>query len=255
MLGGLDGTKSRSQLNSDIKGLARNLDKLKIYAELDPNQAKQLQNQLKKLEVELNNITVSDAVINGLVKRINDSLQGIQITNIGFNNVTNQARNAGQQIGNLISNEAEKAISNVSSRSIGRYFRVSSSDSNEFRNEMEKLVSQWTNAKGKLTDVKIDTRTTYDKDAGENIERLHQATVTYSNELDEVIKKTIAWRQIGTTTNAKGEEEILRGFVEVASQYSKSIETANQKTDDFIAKRKKMEAKLSRQLESKKKDN
>lgn len=254
LLGGLDGTKSRSQLNSDIKGLARNLDKLKIYAELDPNQAKQLQNQLKKLEVELNNITVSDAVINGLVKRINDSLQGIQITNIGFNNVTNQARNAGQQIGNLISNEAEKAISNVSSRSIGRYFRVSSSDSNEFRNEMEKLVSQWTNAKGKLTDVKIDTRTTYDKDAGENIERLHQATVTYSNELDEVIKKTIAWRQIGTTTNAKGEEEILRGFVEVASQYSKSIETANQKTDDFIAKRKKMEAQLSRQLESKKKD-
>ena len=32
----------------------------------------------------------------------------------------------------------------------------------------------------------------------------------------------------------KGEEEILRGFVEVASQYSKSISEASTKTDNFV---------------------
>ena len=37
--------------------------------------------------------------------------------------------------------------------------------SNAFRKEMDKLVSSWTNGKGKLTDVKIQTRTSYDADA------------------------------------------------------------------------------------------
>ena len=82
LLGGLDGTKTRSQLNSDIKGLARNLEKLKIYAEIDPNQAKQLKQQMKTLQIELNNVTVSDAAINGLVNSINSKLKGIQIPNI-----------------------------------------------------------------------------------------------------------------------------------------------------------------------------
>ena len=69
-------------------------------------------------------------------------------------------------------------------------------------------------------------------------------TVTYKNELDEVIKKTIAWRQIGTTTNDKGEEKILRGFVEVAGQYSKSLDTATAKTDNFAKKQKETVANL-----------
>lgn len=244
MIAGLDGTQSRNQLNSDIKGLSRHLDKLKLYTEIDKNQVIQLQNQLKKLQIDLNTVTVTDAAINGLVQKINAGLQNIQINNINVGNISSQAQQAGQQIGKLISDSAEQAISNVSSKNIGRYFRIDSSTSNQFRTEMEKLVSEWTNAKGKLTDLNIQTRTSYDKDADANITRLHQATVTYKNELDEVIKKTIAWRQIGTTTNAKGEEEILRGFVEVAGQYSKSLDTATVKTDNFAKKQKETVANL-----------
>ena len=81
-IAGLDGTQSRNQLNSDIKGLARNLDKLKLYTEIDKNQVTQLQNQLKNLQVQLNNVTVSDAVINGLVAKINAGLQNVTIGNI-----------------------------------------------------------------------------------------------------------------------------------------------------------------------------
>ncbi len=95
----LDDTQSRNQLNSDIKGLSRNLDKLKLYAEIDKNQVTQLQNQLKNLQIQLNNVTISDSAINGLVAKINASLQNINIGNI---NIGNQSQNVGQQIGNNI---------------------------------------------------------------------------------------------------------------------------------------------------------
>lgn len=220
----LDEAKSKENINkTDIPNLQTQLDKLKIQVELDPKSAQKLADDIGKL--------------------IN---QKIVISNIGVDQ--SNLSKTGQQVGQIISDSAEKAISNVSSKNIGKYFKVSSSDSRQFQAEMEKLVSGWTNGKGKVTDINIQTRTSYDKDAGENIERLHQATVTYKNELDEVIKKTIAWRQIGTTTNAKGEEEILRGFVEVAGQYSKSIDTVSVKTDNFVEKQKKAVADLTNKL-------
>ena len=165
-----------------------------------------------------------------------------------FSNIEKLAQSAGKGIGRnfgqLISSSAEQAISNVSSTGINKYFKVSASDSNAFRKEMDKLVSSWTNGKGKLTDIKIQTRTSYDKDADENIERLHQAQVTYNNELGETIKKTIAWRRIGTTQNAKGEDIPLRGFVEVSSQYSKSLDIAKSKTDNFVKQQKQAASNL-----------
>lgn len=209
----LDEAKSKKHINEDIVKIQKQIDELKIKAEIDP---KTITSLTKQLEGILN--------------------QKITLSNIGVDK--NQVRKSGQQIGQIISDSAEKAIGYVTSKNIGKYFKVSSSDSKQFQVEMEKLVSGWTNGKGKVTDINIQTRTSYDQEAEENIERLHQATVAYKNELDEVIKKTIAWRQIGTTTNDKGEEVPLRGFVEVAGQYSKSIEAANAKTDNFIEKQK-----------------
>lgn len=109
-IAGLDGTQSRNQLNSDIKGLARNLDKLKLYAEIDKNQVTQLQHQLKNLQVQLNNVTVSDAVINGLVAKINAGLQNVNIGNINVGNIGNQAQQVGQQIGATIAQGVNSAI-------------------------------------------------------------------------------------------------------------------------------------------------
>ena len=113
MIAGLDGTQSRNQLNSDIKGLARNLDKLKLYTEIDKNQIIQLQNQLKKLQIDLNTVTVTDAAINGLVQKINDGLKNIQISNINIGNVGNQAQQVGQQIGNNIGQQITQSISSA----------------------------------------------------------------------------------------------------------------------------------------------
>ena len=93
LIAGLDSTKSKSNLNSQINGLARNLDKLKLYAEIDKNQVTQLQHQLKNLQIQLNNVTVSDTVINGLVAKINAGLQNVNIGNINISGVGNQINN------------------------------------------------------------------------------------------------------------------------------------------------------------------
>ena len=111
LVGSLEGTKSRNQLNSDIKGLARNLDKLKLYTEIDKNQVAQLQNQLKKLQIDLNTVTVTDAAINGLVQKINAGLQNITIGNINIGNVNTQAQQVGQQIGNNIAQGVSSGVS------------------------------------------------------------------------------------------------------------------------------------------------
>lgn len=226
--------------------------KIALGAILDANVKGDIDKQLKAmndLSVIISKATLSTDVINDIKRQL--SQNGIDI-NLVFGNtsqITSQAQQVGRQIGKLISDSAEQAISNVSSENIGRYFRIDSSTSNQFRTEMEKLVSVWTNAKGKLTDLNIQTRTSYDKDANANVTRLHQAIVTYKNELDEVIKKTIAWRQIGTTTNAKGEEKILRGFVEVAGQYSKSLDAATVKTDNFAKKQKETVTNLQNTID------
>lgn len=101
-IAGLDDTQSRNQLNSDIKKLEGNLNKLKLYAEIDKNQVTQLQHQLKNLQVQLNNVTVSDAVINGLVAKINAGLQNVNISNVNIDNIGNQARQTGEKIAQQI---------------------------------------------------------------------------------------------------------------------------------------------------------
>lgn len=221
--------------------------KIALGALLDANAKGDIDKQLnaiKDLSVTISKATLSNDVINDIKRQLTQNGIDLKLVFGNTSQITNQAKQTGQQIGKIISDSAEQAISNVSSKNIGRYFRIDSSTSNQFRAEMEKLVSEWTNAKGKLTDLNIQTRTSYDKETDANITRLHQATVTYKNELDEVIKKTIAWRQIGTTTNDKGEKEVLRGFVEVAGQYSKSLDTATAKTDNFVKKQKEAVANL-----------
>ena len=228
----LDEAKSKGNINSDMGTLQGQIDKLKIQAEIDPKTAQKLASDIEKLVNQ--KITISNIEV--------DTTQTVK-----------SAQKTGQQIGEAISDAASKAINNVSSKNIGKYFKVSPSDSKQFQNEMEKLVNGWTNGKGKVKDINIQTRTSYDEKSGQNVERLHQALVTYENELNEVVKKTIAWRQIGTKTNNNGEEEALHGFVEVAGQYSKSLDTVTAKTDNFAKKQKETIANMQntiKQIES-----
>lgn len=234
---------------------------IELQAKLDEASLKGIKGDLEQLQKEFNELKIKPIIdeqaLSNLSRKINKIFTDnkIPISNIEVDTTqaVKSAQKTGQQIGETISDAASKAINNVSSKNIGKYFKVSPSDSKQFQNEMEKLVNGWTNGKGKVKDINIQTRTSYDEKSGQNVERLHQALVTYENELNEVIKKTIAWRQIGTKTNNNGEEEALHGFVEVAGQYSKSLDTVTAKTDNFAKKQKETIANIQntiKQIES-----
>ena len=151
----------------------------------------------------------------------------------------------------LISDSAQSAINAVTSKSIDRAFEVDEDKSLAFKREMENLVSQWTDSKGKLTDIKINTETFYDSETGRNIERISRAQVTYNNELGETIKKTIALRQIDSESSmVDGKEKVspVYGFVEVAGQYSKSLGKTKTQTDAFVKQQKQSVANLTNQI-------
>lgn len=226
---------AKQTLESEIANIKRQLSKdksLAITAHLSDNSLATIQHQL-------------DAISKNLSIKINTvDLQ--QLTN----GIPNIAKQAGQNFGKIMSDAAEKSIKDVTSQRIGKYFTVTDDDSREFQSQMKKLVSQWTKGKGNLVDVKIDTQTVFDKEVGENVERLRQATVKYTNAAGEAIKKTIAWRQIGTTLDQKGKEVPLYGFVEAASQYSKAIDEASVKTDNFIKKKNKLTTDYTKNINS-----
>lgn len=224
--------------------------KILLKAIVDAKDTQAQLNAIKNLSVKIEKLNLDQSAITELRNQLSKNGIDVNLVLGNINQLQNQAKQTGQQIGKLVSDSAERAISGVSSKGTGRYFRIDPSTSREFENEMKSLVSQWTNAKGEMTDLKIDTRTVYDKDAEASFERLHQATVTYKNDLDEVTKKTIAWRQTGTTTDTEGNEVAIRGFVEVAGQYSKALERASIAADTFADKQTRLKASFSDSLNS-----
>ena len=185
MIAGLDGTQSRNQLNSDIKGLARHLDKLKLYTEIDKNQVIQLQNQLKKLQIDLNTVTVTDAAINGLVQKINAGLQNIQIGNINVGNVSGQAQQVGQQVGNNIGQQITQSISSAIQKGTMQDLKEFKFDGKLLRNDV---------AKKALEDFKA----------------LGQGVVTVKEEMKNIDGKTLLNGFTINIKNAKGEIESLK---------------------------------------------
>lgn len=217
-----------------------------LQAVIDARDVQEQLSRINDLSVHIQKLNLDQAAINGLREQL--SQKGIDLNLALGNSSMAQASKTGQQIGKLISDSAQRAIDNASSKSIGKYFKIDPSTSSQFNAEMEKLVSRWTNGKGKLADIKINTRTSFDENAGKQIERLHQATVTYKNELNEVIQKTIAWRKTGTGFDTDGNLKDIYGFAETASQYSKSLDTATSKTKSFTDQQKKTVTNLSNQL-------
>ena len=213
---------------------------------------KELAESLDKLTSNIN--LFKDALDSGLSININGNNTFDQIeqesnasTNVVVQN-EERKQQAIRQTQRLISDAAQRSINDVTSRQIGRYFEIDKSDSNNFNDEMDNLVRKWTNNKGSLVDVKISTRTSYDKEAEKNIERLHQAQVTYNNELGETIQKTIAWRKIGEDFDADGKKSPVYGFAEVSGRYSKSIGQTTNQADAFVKQQKNAVANLTNQI-------
>lgn len=257
-------------IQPQLDAATSNLKPIKLDVELGD-----IKGELKALNTELKSIGMSIGTIGSgggmktLLASVNQIGNALEKASLHFDNLTNKqninsAAKATQQVARqtekLISDSANRAINNVSSKGINRYFRVSSSDSNDFKREMDNLVRQWTNGKGNLVDLKIQTRTSWSEEEQKNIERLHQAHVTYQNAAGESVKKTIAWRKIGSRTrfdkdgnvmfDDDGNElrEDVRGFVEVAADYRNSIKKTKNQTDNFVKQQKKAVSSFTNQI-------
>lgn len=215
--------------DDEIKNLARKISKDKSFqvtAHLKDTSLKNIQHQLESM-VKGMNIDLSKA--------------------FNVNSPTNPAKKYGQQVGNVISQSAEKAISNVSSKVIGNGFKVSKGMSDKVESEIESIVKDMTNGKGKVSKITINTKTSFNKKTLENVEELKSATVQYTNAAGEAIIKTLQWERIGTDKSAKKGQKAVMGWRESTAKYTKSVEEASKATANFENTQKKTANRLSNQ--------
>lgn len=112
LVAGLDGTKSKQQLNQDIEALKRQLGSVEVQAKLDNNTIANLTKQLNSVQINLQNVFIDQTAINNMVSQINTALSGINI-NLGNalnGNVGQAAQNVGRQVGQQIQNGINQSL-------------------------------------------------------------------------------------------------------------------------------------------------
>lgn len=142
---------------------SENLDIRISGAVLDQKIGAQIKSQLKNitdLSIHVDHVDLGNSAISDIKKTLAKNQIALKV-DLESPNIKQQAQAMGLNVGGIISTSAQKAISSVSSDALGSYFKISPATSNQFKAEMEKLVSQWTDTRGKLSDIKIDTKSFY----------------------------------------------------------------------------------------------
>ena len=107
----LDAEINRSVINKQIDDIKKQLSNVKIDANID---TKNIQDKLGKLQIQLNDVRVSDSAISTMVSQINNALKGvnIQISNVKLdaNNLNIQAQKSGEQIGKNLGDSINKNL-------------------------------------------------------------------------------------------------------------------------------------------------
>ena len=119
----LDEAKSKGNINSDIKKVQGQIDKLKVQAEIDP---KAISNLVKQLE----------GIIN----------QKINITNINFD--VGNAQKVGQQVGQTIANATQKEIDKVTQKANKIQLSFANGDYNAKVESTIAKTQQWRDENG-----------------------------------------------------------------------------------------------------------
>ena len=222
LLGKLDENKSKSQINQDIQAIQRTLNSVELKAVLSPDQIKDLESQLNKLQVSLTDVTISQSVLNNLVNSINNALQGVQL------NINPRIIGGGSgNVGNAISNELHEAIKDVSSTELEVGFHVDPSDSDKFEQEVSQVIKDLQSKNATAISYRLNTYTDTDENSGESIEHLKSATFQYTTATGEAIRKTIEFN------------EAQKVWIESSATYSKTLNEASSGVDSFIDKQKK----------------
>ncbi len=150
-------------------------------------------------------------------------------------------------IGQVVSNETRNTLEKVQSKVIGNGFTVSKTMSDKIQGELDSIVKKMTNGKGEISSISLDTKTVFDENTLQNVEKLRSATVKYTNDVGEAVTKTLQWKKIGEDPNAKKGQEAIMGWVESTARYNKSIDEAAKRSDTFTNKQKQVATQLKNQ--------
>ena len=234
---------------SELKNLCKDRD-INLKVKIDDNEIKNLARKISKDKSFQITAHLKDTSLKNIQHQLESMVKGMNIDlskAFNVNSPTNPAKKYGQQVGNVISQSAEKAISNVSSKVIGNGFKVSKGMSDKVESEIESIVKDMTNGKGKVSKITINTKTSFNKKTLENVEELKSATVQYTNAAGEAITKTLQWERIGTDKSAKKGQKAVMGWRESTAKYTKSVEEASKATANFENTQKKTANRLSNQ--------
>ena len=144
----------------------------------------------------------------------------------------------------LMQNAPFDVFEKSTKREIKVPFQINIKNADELRDEMERIVANFTNNQGKLIDYKVNTHFEFDEEENKQIEMLSGAVLKYKNELDEIITKNLKWQQIGKDFDINGKEQAIMGFAESYSSYSQNLEKAIEKQEKFKLSTEKLENKL-----------
>ncbi|MCD8214430.1 MAG: hypothetical protein LUC97_02095 [Clostridiales bacterium] len=247
---------------------------ISVGAKLDESSFQTMQEKIKSLEKEPIKITIGKdietqiASLRKTLESINININGGKgldvgdLINYNSNALRSQAKKVGQEYGTIVGESVQEAINNVTTKGVGksRYRDIGVFDSDSavkitrqlsenLESEMTKLVNAWTDRQGKLVKFQATERTRWDSDIDKNVTELDKVLVTYKNNLDEVIQKTISWNKVGEESSGKNKKKIY-GWVETSAQYSKSLEEATAKSETFADSQAKIAARLKNTLES-----
>lgn len=198
----LDEAKSKGNINSDIKKVQGQIDKLKVQAEIDP---KAISNLVKQLE----------GIIN----------QKINITNINVD--VGNAQKVGQQVGQTIANATQKEIDKVTQKANKIQL---SYDNGDYDAKVETLIAktqQWTEANGQ---AKVSI-----KNLSDALMELNKASNAYNDDatIENCQKLIEAEKKLGEEITKTGNSIRI-----TQSEFAKdsAVQTLNRQVTEFYQK-------------------
>lgn len=170
---------------------------------------------------------ISSAALSSMRSQIENALKNINVTinpTIGGGGVGGKGGVSG-----VISKQVQAAIDGVKSPGINQLFSIDpQQQSSAFQREIDGLVKDITSKGNNVVDIKIGTKTSWDKDTDQYVERLDHAIVKYNNDIGDTIQKTFRLNQ------ASGQ------WAEKTASYKRGIEEANKQTKSFADTQKKV---------------
>ena len=180
----LDEAKSKGNVNTDIKELQNQLNKLKIQVEIDPNSAQKLANDIGKLINQ--KITISNI-------------------NIDTNQAVKNAQQSGEQIGNAINENVSSSIRDIKKNIVDTLNGISSLNANDIiKNLNLNRASVGNDVVGQVRLLVSEVNNLGREAAKTNSDSAWEQLISKCNELGKILDT------FGKTRNFPGMEEIKK---------------------------------------------